>query len=302
MAFGIKTYITRRFLVPRNKLVVLTLHQSTDEFDPAHHCEYTWTKRDELESNLAHLKEKYQIIPLMQGVEALSAGTLTGTRVAVTFDDGDRSVASHIVPLLEKLNIPATFFINTAYLDQSGKGYWFNIYNYLKNCKIKSQTNFTPENEKTLRTIRNTSDPREYDNLRHTFEDLAEYLDDGFRPYLTMTDLKNMNNELFSIGMHGNEHQRFSMMKREWKEKDLRLNYQILSELPGFIPVFALPFGKMIDYDHETRKICDSMGLHVALSENGYNVGGGSEILRIPADGRNFKMIFDQLQPLSRKK
>lgn len=57
--------------------------------------------------------------------EAASGGT--GRRVAVTFDDAYVSVYEHALPILERLGVPATLFVPTAYVGRSEPMSWPGI-------------------------------------------------------------------------------------------------------------------------------------------------------------------------------
>lgn len=58
------------------------------------------------------------ITSLEAGVAALAGGTLTGTAVAVTFDDGFRDVQSKAAPVLAEYQIPFTVFVIASHLVQ----------------------------------------------------------------------------------------------------------------------------------------------------------------------------------------
>ena len=71
-----------------------------------------------------------------------------------------------------------------------------------------------------------------------------------------------------------------------------------LCNLPGYIPVFAIPFGKSIDCDKETVDLCEEFGLQIAYSDNGYNINSGSgAIMRIPADGKDLNSLIMNILP-----
>jgi len=60
----------------------------------------------------------YQALPLTQLVEASDTGAeISNNAFAVTFDDGYANNFLHALPILEELNVPATIFLATAYLD-----------------------------------------------------------------------------------------------------------------------------------------------------------------------------------------
>ena len=64
------------------------------------------------------LKQKFQFLPLSRVLAAAAQGeTLPARTVVVTFDDGFSSVYTQAWPVLQRLGIPATVFVNTAYLD-----------------------------------------------------------------------------------------------------------------------------------------------------------------------------------------
>lgn len=46
-------------------------------------------------------------------------------RVAVTFDDGERGLFDHLLPVVRDLDIPVTVYVATAHI-QTGKAFWFD--------------------------------------------------------------------------------------------------------------------------------------------------------------------------------
>src|SRR4051812_37774518 len=98
----------------KNFLVVFNWHQVTPVFDPYTHHKYTWTRLDKLEKELDYLIAKCRILPLHEAIARLKRGSLQGPCASLSFDDGDISIAEHVVPFLRRRGLPATFFINSA--------------------------------------------------------------------------------------------------------------------------------------------------------------------------------------------
>ncbi len=78
----------------------------------------TWSEAvapDQLRAQLEMLLARgYRAVPFSQAV--LSP---PGRAFAVTFDDGYRSVAEHALPVLERLNMPATVFVPTGFVSDA---------------------------------------------------------------------------------------------------------------------------------------------------------------------------------------
>jgi peptidoglycan/xylan/chitin deacetylase (PgdA/CDA1 family) len=68
---------------------------------------------------MRELRERCEVVELGQGLARLEAGELERDIVAVTFDDGYREVRSVAWPVLRDLEVPATVFLATAFIEGS---------------------------------------------------------------------------------------------------------------------------------------------------------------------------------------
>ena len=104
-------------------------------------------------------------------VASLEVGKLQGKFAALTFDDGDISLESHIVPALKRRELPATFFINSAYYEQPST-YWAPIASYF-NRVGQSHQSWTAELADAASKLRRTTDATFYQATRVRVEQLA---------------------------------------------------------------------------------------------------------------------------------
>ncbi|HUF72946.1 MAG TPA: polysaccharide deacetylase family protein [Gammaproteobacteria bacterium] len=69
-------------------------------------------------------REGFTVLPLIDLLDALAGGREVSARsVAITFDDGYRSVLTEALPLLESRGWPFTVFVNTEAIDEGYGGY-----------------------------------------------------------------------------------------------------------------------------------------------------------------------------------
>lgn len=72
------------------------------------------------EAQVKMLKESYTVVSLEELVKGVQEGTLEDRCVAVTFDDGFLDNYTNAFPVLQRYGIPATFFVSTQFIDESG--------------------------------------------------------------------------------------------------------------------------------------------------------------------------------------
>jgi peptidoglycan/xylan/chitin deacetylase (PgdA/CDA1 family) len=257
-------------------LAIFYWHQVSPSFDPQFHHRYTWKSLDSFATVIDYLVARFRIVPLYEAMERLKTGDLRGRCVALTFDDGDISVADYVVPFLRQRNLPATFFINTAYLEGQTT-YWFPVLSYARPA--------LPDvlREKAL-MLRDTEDPHYYDQVRKQVEQLAPLVPNLDSRLVSPEWLSSLDGEQFAIGAHGHEHQRFSMMAKEWQRESLLQNVRTLSQFSAFKPLFAVPFGTSRDWTATTLAVARELGLDVLLADGGINLAPASCFRRQGAD------------------
>ncbi len=92
---------------------ILTYHGIADEPMDS----YT-VRTDHFRSHMVYLSENFTVMDLSQLARALITGdSLSENSVAVTFDDGYKECGTVVAEILQRYNIPATFFIVTDILD-----------------------------------------------------------------------------------------------------------------------------------------------------------------------------------------
>jgi peptidoglycan/xylan/chitin deacetylase (PgdA/CDA1 family)/SAM-dependent methyltransferase len=74
---------------------------------------------------MAHLKERYLVLPLAVFAEQLSVGQLPRDAVALTFDDAYLDNLDVVSPVLLDLKLPATFFAVSS-AAESGEPFWWD--------------------------------------------------------------------------------------------------------------------------------------------------------------------------------
>ncbi len=62
----------------------------------------------------------YPILPLGQAVEMLAEDRVPDGATVITIDDGWASTYTHMLPLFERLNLPATCYVTTYYAEKRG--------------------------------------------------------------------------------------------------------------------------------------------------------------------------------------
>lgn len=72
---------------------------------------------DKFKWHMQILRQHFNVLPLRQAVRLMREGRLPPRAVCVTFDDGYADNLLVAAPIMRQLNIPATFFVATGYLD-----------------------------------------------------------------------------------------------------------------------------------------------------------------------------------------
>jgi peptidoglycan/xylan/chitin deacetylase (PgdA/CDA1 family) len=76
----------------------------------------TFMAPEQFEARMKRLKRSgYPVLPLGEAVDRLQDGTLPEAAVAITIDDGWVSTFTHMLPVLEALDLPATLYVTTWY-------------------------------------------------------------------------------------------------------------------------------------------------------------------------------------------
>jgi peptidoglycan/xylan/chitin deacetylase (PgdA/CDA1 family) len=101
-------------LAGRPALIVLTYHRVLPAPDPMLTAE---PDAGLFEAQMTFLARYMVVLPLVEALRRLEAGTLPRRAIAITFDDGYANNAQVALPILRRLGLPATFFIATGYLD-----------------------------------------------------------------------------------------------------------------------------------------------------------------------------------------
>ena len=288
----IRELIFKYYVHTHKSVTIFNFHQVSQIYDPTVNYRSTWTNIEEFKRNLNLLKIQYDFIPLTQALRILKEGKPKINYAVLTFDDG-HACLTDVVPILEELNIPATFFINSGYLDDKAYS-WVDALNYISDPEKRS---IIPQNLiQYSKVLRRTTDSLEYNKGREFIESYFNQLPKNKKRYLTTDELFSIQNPLISIGLHGYEHQRASMMSESWNRENIRKDIEILAKHPNYVPVYAIPFGRPDDWNEDIIKIALENQLDIMLHNGGYNLHKEVAYNRIAADGLKFELGLNLFQ------
>lgn len=171
-------------------------------------------------------------------------------QIHLTFDDGLSQCLSTIAPILLEKGIPATFFLNSAFVDNKAL-----MYRYKASLLIDQIT--TP-NPKTLELLYSQQPKKPFKEAllairypnRHLFDQIALAENVSFsqflqnqQPYLSAKQAQTLQKQGFTLGAHSIDHPRYHLISLEEQLRQtldsiafVRTRFSIAN------PPFAFPF------------------------------------------------------------
>ncbi len=216
----------------------------------------------------------------------------------LTFDDGLSQCNDIISPILIKKGIPATFFVNTGFVDNEGLFYRYKIsliLESIKNDNVKSNT---------ISAILKVKAPYIWGILdKMTYHDtamideLGKAIDLDFRqwtkehkPYMTWDQISHLSKKGFTIGGHSVDHPWFKHINVQEQKYQVSSCMKVLQEKLGTRPrCFSFPFSDenvskaMIGWMYREEKIKMIFGISGIKHESIQN-----HLHRIPMEEEEF--------------
>jgi len=230
---------------------------------------------DHFEQQLLYIKKKYTVLRLD---EKWSVGKKAGG--VLTFDDGYADNFLHALPLLEKYNIPATFFITTEHIGTSREFWWDHLASDYANCDthfyipgVEEKVSKSDYSYKKLANLILGLKNHEKEKWLEAFENLNQIAFIARKGYRSMSsgELKTLaNHPLATIGLHTHHHYPLATLSEDEQKKELLMSIEKLQQLTGKpVDYLALPHGS---YNEATEKLAREMGLKgILLANNGYS-------------------------------
>lgn len=178
--------------------------------------------------------------------------------VCLTFDDGLANNFYHVLPILDRYQVPATFFI-TGIRDAGYNVLWNNFLDAVSKFgpsrlvlnadtyHKRSGKYVSEKTGQTLNTILRNGDFAEKENMICELKPFFEKAkgDQEFWLQMTNEQVRALSTRPFiTIGCHGYYHNDLSTLSRDSVESELKLNKEYLEKLCGKeIDSLAFPYG-----------------------------------------------------------
>ncbi len=241
-----------------------------------------------LERQLTMLRRLFQVIPLEEAVARLVDGRpLPRRAAAITFDDGYRDNLTLAVPMLERLGLPATFFLVPGLLSNDSIPWWEVLSWAVAKAtvpQVEWNESVWPLDGPATRQTVNDELQRRFKRLSRADRDAAvadlsgRLVPTGSAPsaqdmFLDWDESAELLRSGFSVGSHTCSHAILSGESPTEQSRDLIDSRRLLSENLAFdVDLLAYPNGTTADYDEHTLDAARGAGYRAALTtREGFN-------------------------------
>jgi peptidoglycan/xylan/chitin deacetylase (PgdA/CDA1 family) len=238
-------------------LVVPFYHMVSDDHVPHVSHLYRFRSVAEFTSDVEFFARNFKPVALSDIVEALDGSRrLPKHCVHLTFDDGFREMHDVVAPILKRAGVPATFFLNTVFLDGGGLAH-YNALSVLLD-RIKSSASAAKAVAANLPNVLGPVKPgltleRQVlslgykkrslvcDLAKHAEVDLDRYVSD-VRPILSSEQVRSLMKQGFTVGAHGHDHLLYSDLTLSEQLDQTLVDLKFLQTQFGVKPnAFAFP-------------------------------------------------------------
>lgn len=249
-------------------------------------------------AQMRHLKDNYSLARLEDNWSRLDKPA-----VVITFDDGYADNALEALPILEELQIPATFFVATS-LVGTDREFWWDEVERLLLAEGDFPTFFELSQGRTARRWP-TGEARErawmyrevLPIMKESLPEVREDLLDRLRSWcgakaagrathrvLSRDELRRLaGSPMVTLGAHTINHSALSMLPLSRQREEILGSKLWLEDfLAQQVKVFSYPFGSKGDYTAETVALCQQAGFSMAAANYPDQWRAGSDPYQLP--------------------
>lgn len=239
-------------------LVVPFYHMVGDAHVPHVSNLYRFRTVAEFKADVEFFVSRFKPVALADIVDALNGKRrLPRSCVHLTFDDGFREMFDVVAPILEHAGMPATFFLNTAFLDGGGLAHYNTLSVLIDEVKKQYERGGAAKGRlESILPPRNGvgSSPRDrvlsigygqsalVSSLAELLDfDLSRYIQEK-RPILTSKEVAALLQKGFTIGTHSHTHLLYSELALTEQLRQTRVSMKMIEErFGGRLKAFAFP-------------------------------------------------------------
>jgi len=265
-------------LLARGKLNIFIYHSIKSAPDPLLPSEPDVRQFDAI---LGFLRRWFTVLPLTEAIRRLGDDTLPPAAASITLDDGYADNLTHLLPLLEKHELPATIFVADGYLD--GGCMWNDvIIESVRGCRA-NRLDLSPHGLPVIDLDGVAARRRAIDVLLPLvkYRPLSERTplaaaiarSAGVTPptdlMLTSTQLKTLaRSPLVTIGAHTHLHPILAVEDESTAREEISASKRRLEALTdGSVTLFAYPNGRpQKDYTARDVELTRAAGFDAAVS------------------------------------
>jgi peptidoglycan/xylan/chitin deacetylase (PgdA/CDA1 family) len=258
----LKTFQPLAIKIPLEWLVRITgqrlflpFYHSVQNDNPLPHIQHLYSLRSvqNFEKDIDFLLKHYQPIDLKGLLDQLKSGKpVEQNTFFLSFDDGLRECHDFIAPILLKKGVPATFFLNAAFVDNKGLFFRYKaslLIDHLEKNKISEATEKIIVQRFGNQDIKQSILKVNYQN-RKILDEIAEYLEVNFdyflkvnQPYLSSEQINNLIQNGFTLGSHSIDHPLYSGLELAEQIRQTEDSQDFINtNFPQEIKAFAFPF------------------------------------------------------------
>lgn len=233
--------------------------------------------------DIIFIKNNFNVLSLNEFLEINNKGRKFPERsLLITFDDGLAIQYDHMYPILKSHNIPATFFLNNAFIDNRDLHYERKKYIILRKL---NETQDNSVERKILKAVsKDYSDEFNLKNFIHKLEykskntldtvadelgiSFADYLNEN-KIYLTTQQIDTMLRNNLTIGGHSIDHPDFTELSLEDQvNQTLSCMNDLVSRFQLDYKAFAFPYNDRALDTALFERISDS--IDVSFGSSGF--------------------------------
>jgi peptidoglycan/xylan/chitin deacetylase (PgdA/CDA1 family) len=270
-------------LPQRPVLIVLNYHRVGNAAETPFDSGTFSATPEELDSQLAHLKRRFEMATLETALAMLKGSVPSRTSVLITFDDGYLDNYTVAFPILRSHGTQGVFFLPTAFVGTTKVPWWDAIGYMIKKSPKKNirlnyphPATFDLENDGTTRVsmqiLHRFIQPDVTDPGRF-IADLEKVCEtprpeaSGERLFLSWEEAREMQRHGMAFGSHTHTHEILSKLPPERQREEVSHSREILErELDGRIDALAYPVGQRYCFSADTVEALKQSGYRAAFS------------------------------------